>query len=89
MYKIENSLPHLVRTQAFIDELKENSEPTADTEPVPGEVQIIKLDDVRFSYEGQEDEALSGVSFKFEKREFIGFVGQSGAGKSTIVSMLV
>ncbi|WP_340101709.1 ABC transporter ATP-binding protein [Salinibaculum salinum] len=89
LYKIENNLPHLVRTQAFIDELKENSEPTADTEPVPDEIQTVEFDDVRFSYEGQEDEALSGVSFEFEKGEFIGFVGQSGAGKSTIISILV
>jgi len=88
LYKIENNLPHLVRTQAFIDELKENSEPTVDTGPVPNEIKQVELDNVRFSYEGQEDEALSGVSFEFEKGEFIGFVGQSGAGKSTIISLL-
>jgi subfamily B ATP-binding cassette protein MsbA len=88
-YKIENNLPHLVRTQEFIDELKRNAEPTADTEPVPEEVQTIKFDDVRFSYLGQDEEALSGVSFQVDKGEFIGFVGQSGAGKSTIVSILV
>lgn len=89
LYKIENTLPHLIRTQAFIDELKENSEPTADSGSVPDEIQTVEFDDVHFSYEGQEDKALSGISLKFEKGEFIGFVGQSGAGKSTIISMLV
>jgi subfamily B ATP-binding cassette protein MsbA len=44
---------------------------------------------VQFSYLGQDENALSGVSFEFEKGDFIGFVGQSGAGKSTIVSILV
>lgn len=88
LYRIENNLPHLVRTQSFIDELKRNSEPQAETEPVPHEIKTVEFDDVRFSYEGQDDEALSGVSFEFEKGEFIGFVGQSGAGKSTIVSLL-
>jgi len=88
LYQIENYLPHLVRTQAFIDEIERNREPDADREPVPDEVRTVEFDDVRFSYEGQEEEALSGVSFEFEKGEFIGFVGQSGAGKSTIVSLL-
>ncbi|KZX49362.1 ABC transporter ATP-binding protein [Haloarcula hispanica] len=89
LYKIENNLPHLVRTQEFIDELEQNSEPKHDSEPVPDDIQTIKFNDVHFSYEGQEDEALSGVTFEFKKGEFIGFVGQSGAGKSTIISLLV
>ena len=87
-YQIENSLPHLVRTQQFIDELERNQEPDAEREPVPEPVESIEFDDIRFSYEGQDDEALSRISFDFEKGEFIGFVGQSGAGKSTVVSLL-
>ena len=87
-YQIENYLPHLVRTQAFIDDLERNREPDADRKSVPDEVRKIEFNDVRFSYEGQAEEALSGVSFEFEKGEFIGFVGQSGAGKSSIVSLL-
>jgi subfamily B ATP-binding cassette protein MsbA len=87
-YQIENYLPHLVRTQAFIEDLERNREPDADRKPVPDEVRTIEFNDVRFSYEEQREEALSGVSFEFEKGEFIGFVGQSGAGKSSIVSLL-
>jgi subfamily B ATP-binding cassette protein MsbA len=87
-YRIENYLPHLVRTQAFIDKIERNREPDADRELVPGEVRTVDFDDVRFSYEGQAEKALSGVSFEFEKGEFIGFIGQSGVGKSTIVSLL-
>ncbi len=88
LYQIENNLSHLVRTQEFIDELKRNSEPSMDSEPVPDEVRKVEFDDVWFSYRGQDEMALAGISFSIQKDEFIGFVGQSGAGKSTIVSLL-
>lgn len=88
LYQIGNNLPHLVRTQQFIDELKRNQESETETESVPDEVRTVTIDDVHFSYQGQDDKALSGISLEFEKGEFIGFVGQSGAGKSTIVSLL-
>lgn len=86
-YRIENELPHLVRTQQFIDELKLNRE-TQTRGDVPEEIQNIVFDNVRFSYEGQNEDALAGISFEFKKGEFIGFVGQSGSGKSTIVALL-
>lgn len=88
LYRVENNLPHLVRTQQFIDELEASREPKTANEPVPDEIDYVKIDGLHFSYQGQDDEALSGVSLEFEKDEFIGFVGQSGAGKSTIVSLL-
>jgi subfamily B ATP-binding cassette protein MsbA len=88
LYQIENYLPHLVRTQQFIGELARNQEPDTGGKPVPDEVQTVTVDDIHFSYHGQDDEVLSGISLKFEKGEFIGFVGRSGAGKSTIVALL-
>jgi len=87
-YKVENNLPHLVRTQQFIDDLDSNAEPQAATEDVPKEIQTVEFNDVRFSYRGQDEDAVAGVSFEFGKGDFIGFVGQSGAGKSTIISLL-
>ncbi|KAB7519444.1 ABC transporter ATP-binding protein [Halosegnis rubeus] len=88
VYRIENNLPHLVRTQNFIDDLDRHREPSLDEENVPEGVEHIEFDSVRYSYEGAAEEVLSGISMEFEKGEFVGFVGQSGAGKSTIVSLL-
>jgi subfamily B ATP-binding cassette protein MsbA len=86
-YKIENELPHLVRTIDFIEELEQYEEPNEPTSEVPQEVEHVKFDDVWFSY-GGEEQVLRGIDFELEKGEFVAFVGQSGAGKSTIVSLL-
>lgn len=86
-YQVENDLPHLVRTIDFVEELQSRQEPREGRTDAPDEVTDVEFDDVHFSYNGQE-EVLRGVDFKIDKGEFIGFVGQSGAGKSTIVSLL-
>ncbi|QZA89113.1 ABC transporter ATP-binding protein/permease [Salinarchaeum sp. IM2453] len=86
-YKIENHLPHLVRTQQFIDDLDERAEQRESGEPAPNEVRDVEFDDVHFAYE-EDEKVLNGVDFDVKKGEFVAFVGQSGAGKSTIVSLL-
>jgi subfamily B ATP-binding cassette protein MsbA len=86
-YKVENRLPHLVRTQAFIRELDRRTEPQGASRPVPDAVDSVAFDDVHFSYDG-ETEVLRGIDFAADRGEFIAFVGKSGAGKSTIVSLL-
>jgi len=88
LYRIENDLPHLIRTHEFIDDLERNREPDEWSRSVPEEVRVITFDEVHFSYQRQDNKAISGISLEFEKGDFIGFVGQSGAGKSTIVSLL-
>jgi len=86
-YQIENDLPHLVRTQEFIRELEDREEPNEPTRDTPTEIEHIEFNDVWFSY-NDEEEVLRGLNFEVEKDEFVAFVGQSGAGKSTIVSLI-
>ncbi|KAF8894942.1 hypothetical protein CPB84DRAFT_1816097 [Gymnopilus junonius] len=47
----------------------------------------IEFDDVHFSYDGRSP-ALDGVSFKVPKGASVALVGESGAGKSTILRLL-
>ena len=85
VYKLEGYTSHLVRTQKFLDELDERQEESGDKSI--SHVSEIEFDDVRFSYT-EDEQVLNGVSFTVKRDEFIAFVGQSGAGKSTIVSLI-
>ena len=86
-YKIENNLPHLVRTQQFVSKLEARAEQNEPTRELPATVDHVEFNDVWFSY-NDEEQVLRGIDFEVKKGEFIAFVGQSGAGKSTIVSLL-
>jgi len=49
----------------------------------------IDFDNVRFSYPGTRDDAHAGVDFSVDAGQRIGVVGASGAGKSTILRLLL
>lgn len=87
-YKVEGELPHLVRTQQFIERLEQNQEPDHGDRNVPAAVEMVEFDDVSFSYDSSDEQVLCNVSFALNRGEFAAFVGPSGAGKSTIVSLL-
>jgi ATP-binding cassette subfamily B protein len=48
----------------------------------------IELDDVHFRYAQQAAEAISGVSLRIDAGETVALVGQTGAGKSTLVKLV-
>lgn len=49
----------------------------------------IALRDVGFSYQGTVYQALHAVSFTINKGDYIGIVGPTGSGKSTLVDILM
>jgi subfamily B ATP-binding cassette protein MsbA len=87
-YALEGDMPHLVRNQRFADRLAANREPDSGSRTVPDTVDRVAFDGVSFAYAEGEEPVLRDVSFEVEQGEFVAFVGQSGAGKSTIVSLV-
>lgn len=87
-YKMEGRLPHLIRTQEFVRNLEESKEIDSGEEPSPNPPTPVTFEDVSFAYNPEEEQVLKDVSFSVDRGEFIAFVGQSGAGKSTIISLL-
>ena len=49
---------------------------------------IIEIKDLYFSYKDSGVPVLKNVNLKIEKNEFIGIIGQTGSGKSTLVKQL-
>jgi len=87
-YNIEGELPHLVRTHWFIDSLNEHRDLESGDRSVPETIETVAFEDVSFSYDTGEEQVLRDLSFEVKTGDFVAFVGQSGAGKSTIVSLL-
>jgi len=88
VYQIEGDLPHVIRTQRFIDELSAEREEVGGDRPVPSPIEDIEYRDITFSYDGNET-VLDDFSVTINEDEFVAFVGTSGSGKSTLVSILL
>lgn len=48
----------------------------------------IEFKNVGFAYPGSDKEAVSDISFKVKQGETIAFIGATGSGKTTIISMI-
>ncbi len=80
-------------SERILEILQEPSEVDATREPLAVPVPIrgdVVFDNVHFSYPSRPDvEVLKGVSLSVKLGRKIALVGQSGAGKSTIVQLLM
>lgn len=60
----------------------------AETEAIPFR-DILRMDDVSFIYPGTERAVLRGVTLAIPRGSSVGFIGSTGAGKSTLVDALL
>ncbi|WP_050613658.1 energy-coupling factor ABC transporter ATP-binding protein [Bacillus testis] len=49
---------------------------------------LVSVNQVSFTYEGQDHPALNNVSFSIQKGEWLAIVGHNGSGKSTLAKLL-
>ncbi len=77
---VQDGMNTLSRPKLVVDHL--------DAKPLSVKQGEIEFDDVSFSY-GGERPVIQGLNLRIQAGEKIGLVGRSGAGKSTIVNLLL
>ena len=53
-----------------------------------GPIKSVIFDDVTFEYPSSDTNVLNGISFEAKPGDFIGIMGHTGAGKSTILKLI-
>lgn len=48
----------------------------------------IKIDNLSFKYESEEQYALENISLEFQQNKIYGLIGTTGSGKSTLINLL-
>ncbi|EQB36818.1 MULTISPECIES: ABC transporter ATP-binding protein [Virgibacillus] len=92
--RLINSSTTLVQSIASIDRVFELMNEKYDVTDQPNAITMnrlegeVTIDKVSFQYEDDEMQVLNHVSLHVEKGETIAFVGMSGGGKSTLVSLI-
>src|SRR5215211_3834996 len=80
----------LVSGERIIDLL--GAEPSVkeypDARPAPAFEGRVTFEDVHFAYEDEADEVLRGMDFEIEAGSRVALVGLSGAGKTTVTSLI-
>ena len=92
--RLVNSSTSLTQSFASMDRVFELMEQKYDITDQAGAIPLppiegkIEFDNVSFAYEKDGDEVLRNISFVANPGETIAFVGMSGGGKSTIISLI-
>jgi len=69
----------------FIDLKQEKDKGKYTNDEVKG---LIKFNQINFTYDGEENKALSDINLTVEAGQTVAFVGRSGSGKSTLLNLI-
>lgn len=93
IFMIIFSISNISENKIRIKDFREFSEWTSSVEET-GDLELQSIDSIRFCnvsfiYPGNEDATIKKLSFEIDARERVALVGINGAGKTTIVKLLL
>lgn len=83
--EVQNGVAAAISIFSVLDAPVEVDEGTQTPDKITGEV---RFEHVGFTYDGAENQALNGINLDVKAGTSVALVGQSGGGKSTLVSLL-
>ncbi|MDY3974600.1 MAG: ATP-binding cassette domain-containing protein, partial [Veillonella caviae] len=90
--KYSNLQSALAGAERLVPIINEVADTDIEAVVIPEELKVIKtieFDQVWFSYDNSESYALEDINLTIEGGQFVGIVGPSGGGKSTLMSLLM
>lgn len=90
--KYNNLQSALAGAERLVPIINEEADTTIETITIPEEfktIRTIEFDHVWFSYDNSTNYALKDISITIKGGQFIGIVGPSGGGKSTLMALLM
>lgn len=90
--KYNNLQSALAGAERLVPIINEESDTTIEAVSIPEDfktINTIEFDHVWFSYDDSDNYALKDISIAIDGGQFVGIVGPSGGGKSTLMSLLM
>lgn len=90
--KYNNLQSALAGAERLVPIINEEADTAIESITIPEEfktIETIEFDHVWFSYDNSETYALKDISMTIQGGQFIGIVGPSGGGKSTLMALLM
>lgn len=84
-----NTVECNIYVRMLIDFLNSANKISSANDIILDKVEKIEFKNVTFRYNDVEKDVLQNVSFKIEKNDYVALIGVNGAGKSTIIKLLL
>jgi ATP-binding cassette, subfamily B, putative efflux pump len=88
-HRIQNGLSSAAALKERILMAKTEVYEPENAEPIIEMIGNVKFDNVSFKYDDGDTSVLRNISFEARSGEIVAFVGESGGGKSTIISLIL